>query len=293
MRNFSTKLTVALAIFALAATSAFADNKGNKKGSFGISFGGGGVGLRFGNSNHSNFNHNNFNHNNNYNHKKYNSHCGNYGGNPVYPYGQQYGMAYEPFHSFYVCQPGDSFYMVSLKEYGTSAVARHIASYNRLAQNAGLVPGQRLMLPSVAANGMLTPSLAPAPFIDATPQVPFTNPTANFTQPKSIATSSLAANVQVSATEPALPSVTVGSTLMLDGQVFGDEQGVARLRIGGLSLPVEVIEWTSSSAKIRLPQVELTAPLKAEIEVLRADGSVASKTAIELTPAASRLALGN
>ena len=33
--------------------------------------------------------------------------------------------------------------------------------------------------------------------------------------------------------------------------------------------------------------------MKAEIEVLRADGSVASKSAIELTPANSRLAQGN
>jgi hypothetical protein len=33
--------------------------------------------------------------------------------------------------------------------------------------------------------------------------------------------------------------------------------------------------------------------MKAEIEVLRADGSVASKSAVELTPANSRLALGN
>ena len=40
-------------------------------------------------------------------------------------------------------------------------------------------------------------------------------------------------------------------------------------------------------------EVELTGATKAEIEVLRADGSLASKSAIELTPAADRLARGN
>jgi hypothetical protein len=63
--------------------------------------------------------------------------------------------------------------------------------------------------------------------------------------------------------------------------------------VGGLSLPIEVLEWTNSSAKIRLPEVELTGAMKAEIEVLRADGSVASKSAVELTSANSRLAQGN
>ena len=37
--------------------------------------------------------------------------------------GQVFGQAFEPFHSTYICLPGDSFYTVSLKEYGTSANA--------------------------------------------------------------------------------------------------------------------------------------------------------------------------
>jgi hypothetical protein len=87
--------------------------------------------------------------------------------------------------------------------------------------------------------------------------------------------------------------VAVGSTLVLDGQEFGNEQGVARLRVAGLALPVEVLEWTTSSAKIRLPKFEVTGATTAEIEVLRADGSLASKSSIQLTPAADRLALAN
>jgi hypothetical protein len=85
----------------------------------------------------------------------------------------------------------------------------------------------------------------------------------------------------------------VGSTLVLDGQTFGEQPGVARLRVSGLSLPVEVIEWTNASTKVRLPKVELTSPTKVEIEVLRADGSLAATSAIELTPVADRLAQSN
>jgi hypothetical protein len=103
----------------------------------------------------------------------------------------------------------------------------------------------------------------------------------------------LSANVIVAPSEPALPKVTVGSTLVLEGQELGSEQGVSRLRVSGLSLPIEVLEWSASSATVRLPKVELAGALKAEIEVLRADGSLASKTGIELTSAAETLARGN
>ena len=84
--------------------------------------------------------------------------------------------------------------------------------------------------------------------------------------------------------------MTVGSTLLVDGQTFGDKPGAARLRVSGLSLPIEVLEWTTSSVKIHLPTVELTSATKADIEVVRADGSLASKTAVELG-AATEVAL--
>ena len=63
------------------------------------------------------------------------------------------GQAFEPFHSTYICQPGDSFYTVSLKEYGTSSNSRYIAQFNRMVESSALVPGQTLMLPSISANG--------------------------------------------------------------------------------------------------------------------------------------------
>jgi hypothetical protein len=209
------------------------------------------------------------------------------------------GQAYEPFHSSYICQPGDSFYTVSLKEYGTSSAQFYVAKFNGLAPNAALVPGQRLVLPSIAANGTLRPANRPAGVGDTTPVqgLPVTTPTtttsSNLTQVVSAVTSNFASAVKPVAAEPALPKVTVGSTLVLDGQTFGEEKGVARLAVSGLSFPVTVIEWTNSSVKVELPKFELTSPAKVELEVLKADGSVASKSAIELTPAADRLASTN
>ena len=291
MRSFSTKLTAILTVAALglATTSAFADGNKGKKSGGSFNFGGGGFGVSFGNSGNKSIYLKKNNHHGHHHH-----HCHTYGYPVVnYPYVQQYGQAYEPFHSLYICQPGDVFYTVAMKEYGTGAVASQIARFNQLPLNVQLVAGQRLMLPSVSANGVLSASRAPMPFVDATSGGPFNNPTAKLTTPKSLPTSNLASNVTVATTEPSLPSVAVGSTLVLDGQVFGEVQGIARLRVGGLSLPIEVLEWTNSSAKIRLPEVELTGAMKAEIEVLRSDGSVASKSAIELTPAADRLARGN
>jgi hypothetical protein len=284
MRTTITSLVAFLAVSAAVLNTANASGcggnnggGGNYGGNGGGYLGGGNLGGGYGGG---------YNNNNN---------CQTNGGYPLggYPNNQPYGQAYEPFHSWYICQPGDAFYTVSLKEYGTSAVANQIARFNRLAANAALVPGQRLMLPSVSANGQLSQSRAPAPFVDGGVPNSVGTPTAHFARPQASVASSLASSVKVAATEPALPNVTVGSTLMLDGQVFGDEQGTARLRVGGLSLPIEVLEWTSSTAKVRLPQVELTSAMGAEIEVLRADGSLASKSGINLTPADARLARSN
>jgi hypothetical protein len=102
-----------------------------------------------------------------------------------------------------------------------------------------------------------------------------------------------AANIRVATPEESFPSVAMGSILMLDGQSLGDMAGTVRMRINGLALPVKVLDWSADGAKIQLPQLELATAIEAEIEVIRADGSLASKSAINLTPAATRLALGN
>jgi hypothetical protein len=221
------------------------------------------------------------------------------------------GQGYEPFHSTYICMPGDSFYTVSLKEYGTSSNSRYIAQFNRLAVNSPLTPGQTLMLPAIASNGSLSMSRSPAADavysgqfptaymnVGATSQ-PLTTPSQFATPNRFTPPTQFAAPTEFTSTTPATESpaepprskVTVGSTLLVDGQTFGDKAGVARLRVSGLSMPIEVLEWTNGAVKIRLPQVELTSATNADIELVRADGNVASKTGIELSAATVQVAL--
>jgi hypothetical protein len=213
----------------------------------------------------------------------------NGGGYYANPNGSNYGQAYEPFHSTYLVQPGDNFYVVSLKEYGNSSAATSIARFNRMAPSDALRPGQRLVLPSISANGLLSVSRAPAAEnLNATSNTASTS-TAKFSQ------TSVAVVPETATTtdEVERPSVPTGSVIKLDGQSLGDEKGVVRLRISNVALPVEIVEWTADSTKVRLPKLDVNGTMKAELEVLRADGSVAATNAIELTSTVDNLALGN
>jgi IPT/TIG domain len=92
--------------------------------------------------------------------------------------------------------------------------------------------------------------------------------------------------------QPARSLVSVGSILMINGQAFGNVAGGARLSLNGMALPIEVVEWTPAAVKVRMPQLEMGGVTPAEIEVFRGDGSLASKTPIDLTSSAGPLALG-
>ncbi|MEX2091574.1 MAG: hypothetical protein WD971_02805 [Pirellulales bacterium] len=279
MKTFSNSLIAALVVGTLGlAGDALANGGGNggkKNSGFSISFGGNGGGNGGGGS----CNHNG-NNNGNYNN---NQSCHSNGGYNNYDnYNMNGGQGYEPFHSSYFCLPGDTFYEVSLKEYGSSVAMKYIAQYNRLATNSALVPGQRLLLPSISANRRLSASRAPA--AEQFNTAPGQFPTAKFTLPTT--TTPIAPAI---ATEP-LPSVPTGSVLKLDGQSLGTEAGVVRLRISNVAFPVEVVEWAADSTKVRLPKLDVSGPTKADLEVVRADGTIASTNAIELTTAASSLA---
>jgi hypothetical protein len=101
------------------------------------------------------------------------------------------------------------------------------------------------------------------------------------------------ANIRLVSPAASVPSLAVGSEIVLDGQSLGDASGSVRLRLSGLALKVELLDWTTSAVKIRLPELDLASAMRAELEVLRADGSLASKSAVELTPAGTKLAQGN
>jgi len=301
MKTSTTKLIAAIAaVCLLSANVALAKNGGNNgngnKGGNGINKlnGGGnntalklglaGLGVALNNGNGGNGNRNCNNNNGNGNNNG-NNNCdgGLGGGGPINDNFVNLGRAYEPFHSTYVVQPGDSFYEVALKEYGSSTPARFIAQFNNMPSNAGLVLGQTLRLPSISSTGRL--SVSRAPIAESLPGTPEGSPVANFGTGSGTSGTTAKFASSTMTTEAPRPKVNVGSTLLVDGQTFGDKPGTARLRVSGLSLPIEVVEWTTSSVKIHLPTVELTSATKADIEVVRADGTLASKTAVELDAA--------
>jgi hypothetical protein len=261
MKSFSTKLIAALVIGSMGlASDASACNGGNR----------GGNGRNGGQGNH------------NYNNNQACNSGGIYNSNIN---ASNVGGAYEPFHSMYTVEPGDSLNEVSLKEYGSSTPATYIAKFNRLAPNAALVAGQRLWMPSISANGQLTASRAPmAETFNALPNA-LTASKANFAK----SSAAIVAN-PTTMPEPPRPSVPTGSAIKLDGQSLGSDKGVVRLRISSVAMPVEVLEWSAESTTIRLPKLDVNGGTKADLEVVRADGTIAATNAIELTAAISGLA---
>jgi hypothetical protein len=352
-------ITKMFALTAIAATALSAGSASAFGGGFKVSFGGGhGRGhVSIGHRGHHRGHHHHGHHHHNHHHHV---HVRKVYVKPVYV--APIAPCIHPLHSFCFVYPGDTWTLLSLREYGKPNFGATIAAFNGMSASVRLVVGQQLRLPVIHPNGSLTLSSAPAPapFVlpsqpvvtgpipvqgfapqpqgqpiqlqgqptanqelpfnpqsqmsaptgqpmpqgmqmnanggSIGPQVPFNGPvtgpmgTPN-ARPSVPALPS--ANIRVASEERPLATVGIGSVLSLDGQALGAERGIVRLRVNGLALPVEVLEWSAESAKIRLPELDLEGPVKAEIEVLRADGSLASKTAIELTSAATRLALGN
>ncbi|HEY3392381.1 MAG TPA: hypothetical protein VGK58_06730 [Lacipirellulaceae bacterium] len=347
-------LTKMLALTAIAATALSAGSASAFGGGFKVSFGGGhGRG-------HVSIGHHGHHHHGHHHHKHhYHAHVRKVYVKPVYV--APVAPCIYPLHSFCFVYPGDTWTLLSLREYGKPNFGATIAAFNGMSTSLRLAVGQQLRLPVIHPNGSLTPSSAPAPapFVlpsqpiiagafpvqglapqqgqpvqlqgqpianqglpfnpqsqmsaptgqpmpqvmqmnanggSIGPQVPSSGPvTGPMSTPNARPSvpASPSANIRVASEERPLATVAIGSVLSLDGQALGGERGIVRLRVNGLALPVEVLEWSEESAKIRLPELDLEGPMKAEIEVLRADGSLASKTAIELTSAATRLALGN
>lgn len=270
MKSFSTKMIAALVIASLGlASDASAGNggkNGGKNGANGCNQGGncrnGGQG--------------------NYNNNQTCNSGGIYNSDIN---GANVGRAYEPFQSMYTVEPGDSFYQVALKEYGSSTPANYIAKFNRMAPIAALVPGQQLWMPSISANGQLSASRAPAAgTFNAMPNT-LTTSSANFAKSSVAVLPTSAAKI-----EPQRPSVPTGSVIKLDGQSLGNQKGVVRLRISNVAMPIEIVEWSADSTKVRLPKMDVNGGTKADLEVVRADGTVAATNAIELTTAISGLA---
>jgi len=65
----------------------------------------------------------------------------------------------------------------------------------------------------------------------------------------------------------------IGSIMTINGQPLGDGRGTVRLIVNGSPVALEIVEWSATAAKVRIP-AELPAGTQAQIEILRADGSV-------------------
>jgi len=100
------------------------------------------------------------------------------------------------------------------------------------------------------------------------------------------------ADISVAEEEPIRTQVPVGGVLMINGQALGSATGTVRLVFDNRSLPVQVLQWGPATAKIQLPKLTLSGPLSADLEVLRADGTLASKSAIEIMPVSASQAVG-
>jgi hypothetical protein len=264
---------VTMITLGLTAKHAFAgggNNNNNKKNNFSIGFGVG--------SNPSVYFNNNP-HKNNYVKKVYVT-------PKTYPV---YETCYYPQHRFCWVIPGDTWYTIAQREYGNSSLCHYLASYNHLQFSQQLFVGQQILLPEIHPGGVLRASSAPLPAAF----VPVMQPavTQNVVNPivNSIP-SAPAASIRPVTEEVSIPNLAIGSVILLEGQTLGTEKGIVRLRLAEMALPVEVLEWSNTSAKVRLPQMDLASAMRAEIEVLRADGSLASKSAVQLTGAAPSLA---
>ena len=77
---------------------------------------------------------------------------------------------------------------------------------------------------------------------------------------------------------------------MINGQAFGNVAGGARLSSEWHGLPIELLEWTPSRRESSDAATSDHRGHSRRIEVFRGDGSLASKTPIDLTAQAAPLA---
>jgi hypothetical protein len=88
-----------------------------------------------------------------------------------------------------------------------------------------------------------------------------------------------------------LPSILIGSLMTINGQQLGESRGTVRLIVNGSPVALEIVEWSGNGAKVRIP-ADLPAGLQVQIEILRADGSVVAKDAVQLA-AGQKVAAAN
>ena len=88
-----------------------------------------------------------------------------------------------------------------------------------------------------------------------------------------------------------LPSIVIGSLMSIGGQQLGNDRGMVHLIVNGQPRMLEVVEWNANGAKVKIP-ADLPAGIQAELDIIRADGSIVTKDQVQLA-AGQNLAAAN
>lgn len=78
-----------------------------------------------------------------------------------------------------------------------------------------------------------------------------------------------------------MPSIVIGSVMAINGQQLGDNRGTVQLIVNGSPVGLEIVEWTNTGAKVRIP-ADLPVGIQVQLEILRADGISISKDTVLL-----------
>jgi hypothetical protein len=113
-----------------------------------------------------------------------------------------------------------------------------------------------------------------------------------YTQPIVIPVTTVATTVAADGVAPVagviedkLMQVPVGATLTLQAKDLGDKAGQVILQMDKIALPGQVSEWKNDSVTATLPMIGLNGNVKAEIMLVKPDGSLGSSVKVELIPA--------
>lgn len=90
-------------------------------------------------------------------------------------------------------------------------------------------------------------------------------------------------------TEPAepaapLPQIESGQVVTLEDATFGEDVGAVVVKIDALILTADLLEWTDTLVKARMPRLPMAVAAEAQVVVLNAEGEIAEVVAIELLP---------
>ena len=84
--------------------------------------------------------------------------------------------------------------------------------------------------------------------------------------------------------------VPVGATLQLNEKTLGEAKGQVLLQMGAITVPAQINEWKAEQVNVTLPAFGLSAPTKADLWLVRPNGQVVNKLAVELIPAQAPVA---